>query len=200
MFHSGTLQSDLDDLAIFNNNGQCGDNFCFNGFDYLDPLNVAGPSQTYAGADVLGDFDSYPHFLTPFTAPISLNPAVNEPYPNQGKSCCSPVATVWNSHPFIVGYASQFYHPSPVPTLSHGCEYLPIAPQDSPTHPLPLAPSLSPEPYTVPVTPALLPYSQPQAIPNLDGLDLGFPAVAESLSLPTVHSTPEYHPTWEDCE
>ena len=83
MFSSSIPQFDLDDLSFFNNNN-VGD-FGFDGFNFLESSNLAGPSQTYQGADVLGDFNNYPEYKTPYTAPASFNPW-NKTYPNKGET------------------------------------------------------------------------------------------------------------------
>jgi len=81
MNYSGMSQFNMDNSATLN------DDFGFDGFDYLDPSKVAGPSwQLYSGTEVLGDFNNYPDPLTPSTAPISLNPAGGLNH-NWGKSC-----------------------------------------------------------------------------------------------------------------
>ena len=67
------------------NNNTYGGNFGFSGFTSLDPSNVAGTSQTYTGADVMGNWDSYPDFPTPSTAPTSIDP-FNGLDPQEGKS------------------------------------------------------------------------------------------------------------------
>ena len=72
--------------------------------------------------------------------------------------------------------------------------------QDLPTHLSRSAPFLSPDEYTVPITPSLDPCPQTQAISNPDGLDFGLPLVEESLSLPSADLTTAYDPTWGDCK
>ena len=90
--------------------------------------------------------------------------------------------------------------PSPSPSFSHGSEYLPITHKDLLTHLSRSAPFLSPDEYTVPITPSLDPCPQTQAISNPDGLDLGLPLVTEGLSLPSADPTGTYDPTWGDCK
>ena len=75
-------QSNANDPTIFGDNDHWGGSFDFSGFDYLDPSNVAGPSRVYTGADVLGDFDSYPDYLTRSTGPISIGDVL---YLEEGK-------------------------------------------------------------------------------------------------------------------
>ena len=84
MLSNEMSQSNANDFTSFNNNNYCGGNFDFSGFDYLDSSNVAGPSQTYTGADVLGDFNSYPDYFDPSTAPTSI---LDDLYPQEGKRC-----------------------------------------------------------------------------------------------------------------
>ena len=86
MFSNGIPQFDLDDPSFFDNNN--GGDFNFDGFDFLDSSNVAGPSQTYPGVGVIGDLNSYPEYLIPPAAPKSLY-SENELYPNKGKTCRS---------------------------------------------------------------------------------------------------------------
>ena len=85
MNFNGIPQFNIEDLTVLYNNNNCSGNFGLDGFDYMDPSNVAGPSQTYTGVDVQGNLSSYPEFLTPSTAPVSLNPAYGV-HPNEGKS------------------------------------------------------------------------------------------------------------------
>ena len=106
---------------------------------------------------------------------------------NWGLAVPSPQMT---TTPLATPSYSPFLSPSPVPTLSHGCRCLPNADRDPLTHILPLAPSLSPEPYGLPITPIHRVDLQPQVFTNRDGLGLGFPATAESLSLPTATPSP----------
>jgi len=135
----------------------------------------------------------------------------------------------WHSktHPLITGYNSPFYQgsampsfspqpattpsprstyrplavPSPVPTLSHGCKGLPVTYQASITHPFLLASSLSPQSYTVPVTPTYPTFTQPRAVPNPDDLDFGFPTAVGSSSLPMIHPPPVFNMSYEEeCE
>ena len=85
MFSSSIPQFDF---TIWNNN-YCGEDFDLDGFDYMNPSGVAGPSQIYTGTDVLGDLDSYPDFLdflSPSTTPSCLD-QLNALYPDEGKSC-----------------------------------------------------------------------------------------------------------------
>ena len=86
MFSDGMSQLNTDDFTIFNNNSYCGGSFDFSGFDYLDPSNIAGPSQAYTGVDVLGDFNSYPDYSDPSITPTSL---VDKLYPQDGKWYCT---------------------------------------------------------------------------------------------------------------
>ena len=108
---------------------------------------------------------------------------------NWGLAVPSPQMT---TTPLATPSYSPFLSPSPIPTLSHGCEYLPNAHRDPLTHILSLAPSLSPEPYGLPITPIHRADLQPQAFTDQDGLGLGFPAMAESLSLPTATPSPTH--------
>ena len=73
MFYNGIPQSYLEDITTFDNDNY-GENFGFSGFSYLDPSNVAGPSQIYTGAEVMGNWNSYPDFPTPSSVPTSLDP------------------------------------------------------------------------------------------------------------------------------
>ena len=86
MSFNGIPQFNIEDLTILHDNSYCGGKFGFDELEYMDPSNVAGPSQTYSGVDVRGDLSSYPEFLTPSTVPLSLGPA-HGAYPNEGKSC-----------------------------------------------------------------------------------------------------------------
>jgi hypothetical protein len=128
------------------------------------------------------------------------------------------------THSSIAGYASSSYRdvpvphpsqttvhpsqlsaysslaPSPVPTLSRGCRYLPIAHQELLTHLLPLAKSLSPEPRVMPTTPAVHPHPQLQLIADQDVLNFGFPALAENTSLPAANSTLAHNQTYGECK
>ena len=151
-------QFNFDDLVSFDNNN--GSEFDFNGFNYLNPSSVVGPSQTYLGTDVLGNFNSYPEYPILSTAPISLGP-INEPYPNKGKSRRLFGWPSFEDSLSVAGYASQFYQgasvpysihpttlpsqlpphstlipsfPTHVPTLSRGRRCFPVAHQDSLTH------------------------------------------------------------------
>ena len=82
----------MEDITTFNNDSY-GGNFGFNGFNYLDPSNIADPSQTYAGVDVMGAWNNYPDFLTLSTTPTSLDPPnVVDPY--EGKSCRTLITAV----------------------------------------------------------------------------------------------------------
>ena len=218
MFSSGMPQVNFDDLISFDDNN--GGDFDFNRFNYLNPSNVAGPSQTYLGADVLGNFNSYPESPIPSIAPISLGP-INESYSNEGESRRSFGWPSFEDSLSVSGYASQFYqgvsmpssmHPTTlpsqlpphstlipsshvhVPTLSRGRRYLPIAHQGSFTHLSPLAPSLSPEQYTWPATHTFHPRPQPQVIASTDGL--GFPALVDNYSLPAADFPSTYG---QDC-
>ena len=83
---------------------------------------------------------------------------------------------------------------SPVPTLPHN-RRLSSHWMSRFTHLLSLVPPLSPDPYTLPVTP-FHPYARPQVTANAGDLDLGFPAPAEGFCLPDVHRPPSY----EECE
>jgi len=94
---------------------------------------------------------------------------------------------------------SSFPTPSPVPILPHGCKGFPVTEQAPAAHLLSLAPSLSPEPYAVPISPTYNPHTQPRVIPNLD-LGFGLPTVAESFPLPTVHPSLAYDPSYKECE
>ena len=84
MFSTWIPQFDASGLTTFDNNNFWSGDSDFSGFGYPDPSNFAGPSQEYAGVDVLGDVSSYPDFLSPSTAPISLDPS-NTPYPQECK-------------------------------------------------------------------------------------------------------------------
>ena len=87
MFPSGVPQFDMDNFPTINSNvNYFGVDFDFDGFDYLDPSKVAGPSRTYTGAYVLGDLNSYPDYFTPSAAPAPYDPTYGL-YPNEGKSC-----------------------------------------------------------------------------------------------------------------
>ena len=63
-----------------------------------------------------------------------------------------------------------------------------------------LAPSLSPDSYALPITPTSYPYAQDQAIAYPDGLELGFPAMADNPSLPVAQHPPAYDPSLEERE
>ena len=104
-----------------------------------------------------------------------------------------PATTPPSIHP-------RFPTASPVPTLSHGCECLPVAVRASATHLFQLAWSLSPEQHATPITPPYHSYPQPLVIPNPDDLGFGFLTAAGSSSLPVVHPTPTYYPSYEDRE
>ena len=76
----------MDNLTTINSSvDYCGVDFDFDGFNYLDPSEVAGPSQTNAGANDLGDLNSYPDYFTPSAAPAPYEPTYGF-YPNEGKS------------------------------------------------------------------------------------------------------------------
>ena len=92
MFYNGIPQSYLEDITNFDN-GTYGQNFGFSRFSYLDPLNIAGPSQIYAGAEVMGNWNSYPDFPTQSSASTSLDP-LNELDPREGKSRHTSMTTV----------------------------------------------------------------------------------------------------------
>ena len=130
------------------------------------------------------------------------------------------------THSLITGYNSPFYHGSamtsfspqqatatfpspiqppfvthsPVPTLLRGCKSSPAIDQASVTHLSSLASSLSPEPHAAPITPTDQPYAQPQVIYNTDDLGFGFPTAVGSSSLPMVHPSPPYIPSYQECE
>jgi len=130
------------------------------------------------------------------------------------------------TYSLITGYDSPFYHGSavtyfspqeatttfpspvpppfvthsPVPTLFRGCKSLPVIDQALVTHLSYLASSLSPELHTAPITPIDQPYAQPQVIYNTDDLGFGFPTAAGSISLPMVHPSPPYIPSYQERE
>ena len=80
MFTDTFLGFNINNLTGLNNYD--GD-FDLGGLDW----NVAGPSEPYTGLDVRGDPNGHPN-LTPFSAPISLDPT-HEDSLNAGKSCCT---------------------------------------------------------------------------------------------------------------
>ena len=82
MFSNEFLGFDFSDLAGLNDFTHYDGNFNFDGFDW----NAAGPSQPYTGVEVQGNVNSYPEFLTPFTAPTSLYPDCGI-FTDEGKSC-----------------------------------------------------------------------------------------------------------------
>lgn len=114
------------------------------------------------------------------------------PPSHQGLAVPSPQMT---TTPLATPSYSPFLSPSPVPTLSYGCRCLPNAHRDPLTHILPLAPSLSPEPYGLPITPIHRADLQPQVFTNHLENDLGsgFPTMAGSLSLPTATPSPTHN-------
>jgi hypothetical protein len=150
MTFSGIPEFNFEDLTFPNNNSYYGANFGFDELNYLDPSKVAGPSEPYMGADVLGELKNYPDFPPPSAAPISLNPAYGV-YPNEGKSRYSSQRSTVEDSLSIPGYVPSSYQgmtmlpsppppattpcplppypaftsPSPIPTLSHGCMCLP---------------------------------------------------------------------------
>ena len=65
---------------------------------------------------------------------------------------------------------------------------------------IPLAPSLSPDSYALPITPTFYPYAQEQAIAYPDSLELGFRPMADNFSLPVAQHPPAYNPSQEECE
>ena len=77
-----------DDIAWLNNNNVYGDDLGFDESSW-DPSKVAGPSQPYTGFEVLGDFNNYPDFPSPSTAPTSLYPT-HRAFPDEGESCRAP--------------------------------------------------------------------------------------------------------------
>lgn len=83
-FNNTLPEFNYDDITWLKNDNIYGDNL---GFDEQgwDMSNVAGPSQTYTGAEVFGDFNNYPDFPSPSTAPTSLNPT-HGVSPIEGKS------------------------------------------------------------------------------------------------------------------
>ena len=83
MFPSEIPQFNIDELTGLSNNNYCGGSFGFDEFNHLDPSNVAGPSNIYAGSDVLGNFNNYPDYPT---APTPLD-VTHGLYPYEGKSC-----------------------------------------------------------------------------------------------------------------
>ena len=88
MSFSGIPESTASQLTMataYNDNSYCEGSLGLGGFSYLDPSNIAGPSQPYFGVDVWGDFNNYPDFATPSSAPTSLL-QVNRGYPSEGKS------------------------------------------------------------------------------------------------------------------
>ena len=102
-------------------------------------------------------------------------------------SCAAHIDYRSTTHPSIAGRSLPSSQGMGVPTVSPQSATLPL-----PTHLLPLVPSLSPEPYIVPITP-FHPYAQPQVTTNAGGLD---PTPAEGFCLPDVHRPPSY----EECE
>ncbi|KAF9783213.1 hypothetical protein BJ322DRAFT_141439 [Thelephora terrestris] len=182
MSFSRIPEFNFEDITILQNNSYCGDNFGLDGFDFMDPSNVAGPSQPYTGADVQGDLNSYPDFLSPSTAPISLNPG-HGAYPNDGYASQfyqrTPVRSPYAATTPLVGTSpSPFLSPSPVPTLSYG------------------SPSISPEPYGLPITPIRRALPQPQVFTNQDNLGFGFQSTAQSFTSPTANGLPTYDPPY----
>ena len=90
MSFSGIPEFSIDQLAAtYDDNSYCGSNLGLDEFSYLDSSNIAGPSQPYFGADVWGDFDNYPNFPSPSSAPMSLF-TLNGGYPSEGKSYFTP--------------------------------------------------------------------------------------------------------------
>ena len=90
MSFSGIPESTASQLTTaHDDNSYCEGNLGLGGFSYLDPSNIAGPSQPYFGVDVWGDFSNYPDFASPSSAPMSLFP-VNGGYPSEGKSYFVP--------------------------------------------------------------------------------------------------------------
>ena len=86
---SGFPEFDVNELtASHNDNSYYNDSI----FDW-NLLNSAGPSQPYMGADVQGDLNDYPQFLTPATAPISLHPT-HEVSLDEGKLSHIPITIV----------------------------------------------------------------------------------------------------------
>ena len=104
-----------------------------------------------------------------------------------------PITTPPSIHP-------RFATISPVPTLSHGCECLPLTVGVSVAHLFQLAWSLTPEQHPAPPTPSYPSYQQFQAIPSPDALDFSFLTTAGNLSLPMVHPSPIYCSSYEDRE
>ena len=86
MFSNGFPEFDINDLTTFEDNSYCGYDFGFDGFNWENPLSVAGPSQPYTGAEVRGDLTAYPNFPSPSSAPTSLSPTYGV-LPNEGKLC-----------------------------------------------------------------------------------------------------------------
>ena len=84
MFSNEFLGFDFSGLAGSNDHTHYDGNFNFDGLGW----NVAGPSQPYTGVEIQGNVNSYPDFLTPFTAPISLYPDCGV-FTDEGKLCCA---------------------------------------------------------------------------------------------------------------
>ena len=89
MSSSGNSEFNIDQLTAYNNNSYCENNLNLDGFSYLNPSDIAGPSQPYFGTDVWGDINNYPNFPTPSSAPMSLLP-FNGGYLNEGKPYFTP--------------------------------------------------------------------------------------------------------------
>jgi hypothetical protein len=84
MFPIGIPQYDLEDLNFSGKN--IGGDSGFDDFNYLEPSNVAGQSQTYSGVEVTGDFNNYLEYLPSSTASVPVDQR-NKSYPNPGESC-----------------------------------------------------------------------------------------------------------------
>ena len=90
MSFSGIPEFTIDQLApTYDDNSYCGNNLGLDEFSYLDSSNIAGPSQPYFGVDVWGDFNNYPNFPSPSSAPMSLF-QLDGGYPSEGKSYFTP--------------------------------------------------------------------------------------------------------------
>ena len=87
MFSNGFPDFNTNDLTALDDNSYCSYNF-FDEFNWEDPSNVAGPSQPYTGAEIRGDLNAYPDFLSPSSAPTSLDPTHGALF-DEGKLYCS---------------------------------------------------------------------------------------------------------------
>jgi hypothetical protein len=123
MFPNKIPQFNLDGLIFFGKNS--GGDFCIDGFDYLDPSNVGGPSQTYLRVDVIGGLNSCPDYIAPLTALVFPDLA-NGSYPNWGKSRCVFQCLLFKDSLFNLRIC--------LPILP-GCTHTPLVTTDDPSLP-----------------------------------------------------------------